>query len=180
MLMTMLTTGMLKEGPATRYLNGQALYAKKYARAARQVEKRRLKNIRNAEEKDGRELRKMWGDRLKKDKGHKVEERESGSKADMKDVPVAIGGSPGDERGMEKGKIEGKEKEKGKEKDLLDQSWSWTWALEGEAPPPSAIVSRRDFVSRLLVCNQGSGHYLCIVRERWRVVGTRHRFLSLR
>jgi hypothetical protein len=30
---------------------------------------------------------------------------------------------------------------------LFDKNWTWTWAFEGEKPPPSCIVSRRDFVS---------------------------------
>lgn len=137
--------GMLKEGPASRYLDGQALWAKKYARAARQVEKRRLKNIKRAEEKDGRELRKMWGERVKR-----------GSLTPSSPSTPTVSEDPKEGRsGTERGQPVG-DRQNGTEtggqtestsKDILDQSWSWTWALHGESPPPSAIVSRRDFVS---------------------------------
>lgn len=32
------------------------------------------------------------------------------------------------------------------EADAERRSWMWTWALDGEHPPPSSIVSRRDTV----------------------------------
>lgn len=34
---------------------------------------------------------------------------------------------------------------------LFDNNWTWTWAFEGENPPPSCIVSRRDFVRAICV-----------------------------
>lgn len=30
---------------------------------------------------------------------------------------------------------------------IFDNEFSWTWALQGEQPPPSAVVGRRDTVS---------------------------------
>lgn len=137
--------GMLKEGPAIRYLNGQALYAKKYRHTAKRVEKRRLKNIRNATEKDGKKLERMWGDRVSREK-EKVKQLDldEGWETD-----IAEGAADDlDGRGLQ-GATEGRKGRNpiGGSGDILDQSWSWTWALHGEAPPPSAIVSRRDFVS---------------------------------
>ena len=34
---------------------------------------------------------------------------------------------------------------------IFDNEFSWTWALEGEQPPPSAVVGRRDTVSLLTI-----------------------------
>lgn len=39
------------------------------------------------------------------------------------------------------------EEEEGEGAGEEDWSWGWAWALDGEVPPPSAIVSRRDTVS---------------------------------
>lgn len=34
---------------------------------------------------------------------------------------------------------------------IFDNEYSWTWALKGELPPPTAIVGRRDTVSPQLM-----------------------------
>jgi len=120
--------GVIKEGQAMRYLNGQKLWDKKFHRAAHSVEKHRKKNLKMAKERDGKKLVRLWEDRLKHGHG-------SGSG----------NGSPQDSDGDNGWETDGI----GQEKGLMDQSWSWEWALHGEAPPPSAIVSRRDFVSPL-------------------------------
>lgn len=114
--------GVIKEGQAMRYLNGQKLWDKKFHRTSASVEKHRRKNLKMAKERDGKKLVRLWEDRLK----HHHHHHGSGSETDGE-------GWETDGAGQEKG--------------LMDQSWSWEWALHGEAPPPSAIISRRDFVS---------------------------------
>jgi hypothetical protein len=114
--------GVIKEGQAMRYLNGQKLWDKKFHRTSASVEKHRRKNLKMAKERDGKKLVRLWEDRLK----HHHHQQGSSSETDGE-------GWETDGAGQEKG--------------LMDQSWSWEWALHGEAPPPSAIISRRDFVS---------------------------------
>jgi hypothetical protein len=114
--------GVIKEGQAMRYLNGQKLWDKKFHRTSASVEKHRRKNLKMAKERDGKKLVRLWEDRLK----NHHHRHGSSSETD-----------------------EGWETDGAGEKGLMDQSWSWEWALHGEAPPPSAIVSRRDFVSLL-------------------------------
>jgi hypothetical protein len=152
--------GMIKEGPAMRYLNGQALWDHKFSHARKQVAKRREKNLKNARNKDARKIVRMWQSRVKKhreDKERRKEMRDEESER-RKEVRKAKGarvrGDDGEETDgttdadgeveVEGGEGEGWESEGD---GLTDQSWSWAWALDGEAPPPSAIVSRRDFVS---------------------------------
>jgi hypothetical protein len=146
--------GMIKEGPAMRYLNGQALWDHKFSHARKQVAKRREKNIKNARNKDARKIVRMWQRRVKKhreDKERRKEMRDE-ERERRKAKGAKVRGDDGEETdvttdgdgGVEGGEGEGWESEGD---GFTDQSWSWAWALDGEAPPPSAIVSRRDFVS---------------------------------
>lgn len=148
--------GVIKEGQATRYLNGQHLWDKKFHRTAKQVEKHRRKNLKEARERDGHKLARLWEDRLKRHQDPVAEtEGEDGWETDGAGHrhTTAEGGGNKDGDG------------EGQSRDVLDQSWSWQWALHGEAPPPSAIVSRRDFVCPPFdlsqPCNLSPFHLLC-------------------
>ncbi|WVF71169.1 hypothetical protein IAT40_005967 [Kwoniella sp. CBS 6097] len=114
--------GYLKEGPVMRYVNGQALWDKKYRRAAKTVTRKREKNLKIAH-REGGKIGIEWIKRAREQ--HGVDMNRKGGTHDQ----------PG----------ENGENDEGEHNDILDQSWSWTWALNGEAPPPSAVVSRRDF-----------------------------------
>nr|XP_019007535.1 uncharacterized protein I206_07797 [Kwoniella pini CBS 10737]OCF46316.1 hypothetical protein I206_07797 [Kwoniella pini CBS 10737] len=111
--------GFIKEGPALRYINGQALWDKKYHRAAKGVKRRREKNLKIAQ-REGGKIGNHWLEKVEKRIGN-----ESGG------ITSGGGNTPASSS---------KEKQ-----DPIDWSESWTWALNGESPPPSAIVSRRDF-----------------------------------
>jgi hypothetical protein len=50
-------------------------------------------------------------------------------------------GAGGESEWEDRAEVEGEGNEE------QDWSWDWAWALDGETPPPSAIVSRRDTVS---------------------------------
>lgn len=123
--------GKVKELPAKRYLTGQTLCTlffpdadridlslltkrvvwsfigdKKFAHAARRVERHRLKNLKKSQ-RDATKVLNVWQERL-----------------------AAKRSAAGDEEG---------------DRFLLDSPGSnWAWALKGEKPPPSAVVSRRD------------------------------------
>jgi hypothetical protein len=83
-----------------------------------------------AKERDSTKLVRLWEDRLKR-RDHEL----SFSDTDGEDWETDGDGGPNVGPG-----------DAGAEKTIIDQSWSWEWALHKEAPPPSAIVSRRDFV----------------------------------
>ena len=154
---------VIKEGPAMRYLNGQALWDKKFSHAIKKIQKQRRKNLREAKEKDQKKIVKMWKDRVKQHREEEEMERmdthgygaqDEGWDTDSDEGPSEAAGTSGDAT-AKKGR---KPRERLKDKtgidlpeEMLDQSWSWSWALQGEAPPPSAIVSRRDFVSLSLL-----------------------------
>lgn len=93
--------GIIKKGPAERYLKGQQLWTEKYKKFAKQADKQRQRNIKRA----------------------------------LKDSPR-----------IEKA-FEDSFKESGDQKYVLNKEFSWSWALDGERPPPSAVVGRRDTVS---------------------------------
>jgi len=174
--------GMIKEGPAIRYLNGQSLWDKKFKHAIKTVARHRKKNLRNAHERDTGKISRMWDEKLR----HRKAEREKLS-AEGSSTPAKVARdvrTVGDARdedsdapGLETGPgtpdtdsdsaseydfeeavgveqtPETKERQDTVEETMVNESWSWSWALDGEAPPPSAIVSRRDFVSLLLAAN---------------------------
>jgi hypothetical protein len=140
--------GVIKEGQAMRYLNGQKLWDKKFHRAAKSVEKHRRKNLVAAKERDSRKLVRLWEDRIRR-KDQEISEAGTDDEGWETDGGVQMG-----------------------QRDMLDQSWSWEWALHGEAPPPSAIVSRRDFVRSLSFLGTSSTPWTRLTcsrkREIWR------------
>ena len=158
--------GFIKEGPAKRYLNGQALWDKKYAHTRKQVAKRRQKNLKDAKQKDAKKIVRLWQDKVRVFKADnektREERRRKRREEKRKTKALAVDGQDrgdvrdGSESEGSEDERDGEETETGTETEgleteedgrIMDQSWSWNWALEGEEPPPSAIVSRRDFVS---------------------------------
>lgn len=109
---------------AKRYLEGQALWDKKYSRQVKKVARHREKNLRLAKEDTNKVMDKLHN-RL-------VREHRASSTASTPEAP----GTPSEFSG-DKGDIS-----------LNSPLWHWSWALEGERPPPSSIVARRDTVSR--------------------------------
>lgn len=150
--------GMIKEGPAKRYLDGQALWDRKFKRAIKRVAKHRKRNIRNAREKDSGRIVKMWQQKMGE---HRMREAErAGEESEAADTASDTASDSSDSAdegehepsrsssGRGQAREPGQDGDEAKDKrtdDVLDQTWSWRWALEGERPPPSAIVSRRDF-----------------------------------
>lgn len=140
--------GVIKEGPAMRYLKGQALWDKKFSHALKSVAKHRKRNLEDARKKDAGKIVQMWQERVR----NQHAESEIGGNTTDWETDRDIGG--GDNH-------------------ILDKSWSWSWALKGEAPPPSAIVSRRDFVrhrlrsmSILTLYTQGEARELALMADR--------------
>ena len=161
MTMPLDEVGVIKEGPAIRYLNGQSLWDKKFSHALKAVDRHRKRNLTDAKERDTRKIMRMWQKKMKLHQQERARKgEEDGSDEDEEEQADwettdhedehehGHEHETGKEEEMGKGnKVKGKGKGKSAGEDLMDQSWSWSWALEGEAPPPSAIVSRRDFVS---------------------------------
>ncbi|KJE02943.1 esterase/lipase [Cryptococcus gattii NT-10] len=129
--------GKIKEGPAMRYINGQKLWDKKYRRTAERVKKRREKNLLQAHkagEKVGKRLEGVVRESMRAEKAKKRKER----------IKKKVKGKKLDEEDEDESETESSVKDG---PTTVGTSMTWTWALKGEAPPPSAIVSRRDFVS---------------------------------
>ncbi|WWD17016.1 hypothetical protein CI109_101452 [Kwoniella shandongensis] len=138
--------GFIKEGPAMRYLNGQALWDKKYRRVRERVEKKREMNLREARG-EGRHLGKLWETKIHEGRGS-VQAKNKGKEKLVRGKGKSATTQHEEESDEFEDDVDtnGEEEGEGEERnDILDQSWSWTWALNGEAPPPGAIVSRRDF-----------------------------------
>ncbi|WVN87708.1 uncharacterized protein L203_102896 [Cryptococcus depauperatus CBS 7841] len=120
--------GILKEGPVMRYINGKALWDKKYERAGGRVEKRRKKNLSKAKKSGHKAYNGIM--RIVREK-MKAEQAKNSQVHDVTHKQKREG-----KKDLETGSNDNRE---------VSGSWSWTWAFQGDAPPPSAIVSRRDF-----------------------------------
>jgi hypothetical protein len=123
MTMPLDEVGVIKEGPAIRYLTGQALWDKKFGHALKSVAKHRKRNLEDARKKDAGKIAHFWQEQVKRHHEEKEKREMNGDGTDWET-----------------------DREAGHQGDILDRSWSWSWALKGEAPPSSAIVSRRDLV----------------------------------
>lgn len=116
-------TCVITEPCARRYLEGQAIWDQKYAKAAKKVAAQREKQIQRAQKETEKLVVEMEA-RLKK-----------GSQF--------AGAAPGNSDDAPASGVEATDNATGHA--LLNApSFSWAWALEGENPPPSSLVSRRD------------------------------------
>ncbi|KAF8317651.1 alpha/beta-hydrolase [Clavulina sp. PMI_390] len=109
-------TCVITEPAARRYLEGQAIWDKKYASAARKVAERREKQVKLARKETAKLVMQM-------------EERLVSA------AKKAVGGD---------GESGGNMDSTASHTLLNEPSFSWAWALEGENPPPSSLVARRD------------------------------------
>jgi hypothetical protein len=149
--------GCIKEGAALRYLNGQALWDKKFKHAIKTVQRHRKKNLKQAREKDSVKISDMWAERAAEARTkHLKPPSESQSSTRTSSDIETDGWETNDEAALperhHRHQFGHGDKALDLPEDMLDKSWSWKWALEDEAPPPSAVVSRRDFVSLLQQC----------------------------
>lgn len=118
-----LTTGYLVLG-AKRYLEGQALWDKKYSSHVKKVARQREKNLALAKEDNIKMMGKLH-DRL-------VRQHRSSPVSSVTSSPSGENAASGDNND---GNLS-----------LNSPLWNWSWALEGEDPPASSIVARRDTV----------------------------------
>lgn len=126
--------GMIKEGPAMRYVEGQAEWDAKFKRTRRKIARHRAKNLGKSRDKDAAVVIKRWQAAAGASKAER-ERRGSASSTPATSTP-ATSGSDSDSSHVDT-----------PEPRDVDGTWAWQWALNDEAPPPSAIVSRRDLVS---------------------------------
>jgi hypothetical protein len=152
--------GTIKEGAALRYLTGQYLWDKRYSHARKKVARHRQKNLR-AHAKDvgrlvegvkrrlGRQEREAGvGAGAAKDAGKwSGEQSMHGSSTGSTTAPISrvtSGSTVSTVSSLRSDGSAGRGQGQGEEE---YDDWSWAWALDGDVPPPSAIVSRRDTVS---------------------------------
>lgn len=146
--------GTIKEGPALRYLTGQYLWDKKYSHARKTVARHRQKNLK-AHAKDVGKLVEGVKRRLGKQQqdaavGLEVGRRSEGQgkATEASSAPMSRVTSGSTVSTVSSLRSEGSPREQDGPAENGDEleDWSWAWALDGDVPPPSAIVSRRDTV----------------------------------
>lgn len=113
-------TCVVTEPCARRYLEGQAIWDEKYAKTAKKVKEKRERHVLKAA-KDTEKLVVEMEKRLKR--------------------ASTFGVGNGNGNGSEGS---GSEDGNGRHPLLNDPLFSWGWALDGENPPPSSLVARRD------------------------------------
>ena len=109
---------------AKRYLEGQAIWDERYAKAAKKVAKVREKHVREAQKEVEVQIKKVEGVLRKASKSGREGAATTGA-----------GGSASKGSGDDIGSSHAL---------LNTASFSMAWALEGEYPPPSSLVGRRD------------------------------------
>lgn len=135
--------GLVTETGAKRYLEGQALYDKKYKGVAQKVIRDREHHL-----KLSRSHTRKVIDRIQR-KLNTVRAKEGavvGGTKDAGDGPQVLPDRGDDIRVM-----------------LNSPLWTWSWVLQGEDPPPSSIAARGDTVG-LVFANPSWGlrSWLCL------------------
>ncbi|KAG8768394.1 hypothetical protein FRC12_005594 [Ceratobasidium sp. 428] len=122
--MELANIGVINAAAVKRYLEGQALWDSKFASTIKSIAKQRTKNLELAR-KEGRKSIAALHDALAN--GNANGERKSEDDTGSASSSVTFLGS---------------------------SHWNMSWALDGENPPPSSIVSRRDTAEarQLAVC----------------------------
>jgi hypothetical protein len=123
--------GLVTETGAKRYLEGQALWDKKYKDAAQKVIRDRERHLKLAKN----HARKVM-DRIQ----HKLDAVRA------KEAEGVVGGTKDAGEGPQVPPDGGDDI-----RIMLNSPlWTWSWALQGEDPPPSSIAARGDTVSSIL------------------------------
>ena len=109
--------GEISELAAKRYIEGRSKFDKKFARAIKQIEKERLKNL----------------ERARKDTVRNLSQLQTYLHEEGEDRPASGADDAKDKKGIREGIA------------ATSGSWTWAWALDAdERPPPSSIAARRD------------------------------------
>ncbi|KAF9519527.1 hypothetical protein BS47DRAFT_1358130 [Hydnum rufescens UP504] len=124
------SASLTKKASVKRYLEGQALWDQKFSRQVEKVARQREKK--NFEPAGKREHVKMMVGRLQDKLERKF--RSSTAAAATTDTP------PDPDENENATTTENNDANVF----LNSPQWDWSWALEGEDPPPSSIVARRD------------------------------------
>lgn len=147
--MPLAETGMIKEGPAMRYIEGQAKWDRKFHRVKKRVARHRKRNLKKARGRDADQIARNWdtvGESIKASMpGESEHPADHGRHGPSHDADH--GADSENEGGPSSSSSSSSEDNYGDGDDMDMLGVTWGWALNGEAPPPSAIVSRRDLVS---------------------------------
>lgn len=141
--------GVINEAATKRYLQGQAMWDKKFSHATKSVARHREKNLKSA----GKESVKIMNQlqrRLSMNPSASSSRASVGvsstsaagsfasntnSNTNINTTETIGGGKP----------LQPADSLSSNPHTMLNSPlWSWTWALEGENPPPSSLVARRD------------------------------------
>lgn len=104
----------INEKSAKRYIEGLTAWDKKFGKMAKRIAKERDSNLRLAKQNAPRYIGRLVSTIGRHESRNA---KEDGKKPEEEEGESTVLGSP---------------------------NWSWTWALEGEDPPPSSIVARLD------------------------------------
>ncbi|KAI0653965.1 hypothetical protein C8Q70DRAFT_926701 [Cubamyces menziesii] len=130
--------GEVSELAVRRYLDGAAKFGRKFAKAAKAIEKARRRNLERARQDTMRNIAQL----------HTF--LNAGRSGDGGDQPSQgdeshVGSQSGRGEGSSARAIKADTAQGVKEGLAASGSWPWAWALDAdENPPPSSIVSRRD------------------------------------
>lgn len=136
--------GKINEGVARRYLTGQDLWKTKFSKTAKKVEAKRMKHLQLARFETIRTVETMVrhvnvairNDRLSLTITQGQLQEHLFGEHDSLDI---------DSHYNKKASTSRRWRNSLRDKaDAERNSWIWTWALDGEHPPPTSIVSRRD------------------------------------
>lgn len=133
----------MSETGTKRYLEGQSLWDKKYKDAAKRVARHREKNKKLTLEHATKVIDRIEA-KLKGKHTMKGGKNGSGSEGEI----IRGGGSTEEDKSADHVRLI-----------VNSPLWTWSWALEGENPPPSSIVARADTVSISLLHSNNYSNY---------------------
>ena len=122
--------GLVTETAVKRYLEGQALWDKKYRNVARKVTRDREHHLKLSKEHACKVLERIQ---------HKLDTVRRKGSEEVEGMTDAGEGLKTPSESCDEMRVM-----------LNSPLWTWSWALQGEDPPPSSIVARGDTVSATL------------------------------
>ncbi|KAG8901770.1 hypothetical protein FRB99_005108 [Tulasnella sp. 403] len=131
--------GVLNENSVRRYIEGQRIWERKFAKVARSIEERRMKNLKLAKKEGTKMLHKLRTQLHIAGKEAPLSPIASlPASAERLTTTVSTPPQTADENEtIDLSQVYAKTV-------LGSRQWTWGWAVEGENPPPSSIVARGD------------------------------------
>ncbi|GAA6058704.1 hypothetical protein JCM10212_003392 [Sporobolomyces blumeae] len=166
------TVGLIKEGPAKRYLAGKVIWDKKFAKEQRRVDKHREKHLKKSIKEEAKRMTRRAQELAKHENKSSINSSSTSSTSAIPSLPQQDSDGRLTPGAPPRVTASPEPMEPRSDDDLAGGIWD----LHGEHPPPSSIAARKDTMEARRLAKNLEEHYsrlhaLALWSEIYDVVG---------